>query len=158
MAAEDERSFKKFSNHQQDNYQLPIWMMQEVLSDEKLVVLIPNYVNGRPTKINTKLIMAAIWLSHRNFMEMAEMHELLMSYDNTCKSLNQPKIPLQESLVQETLMTVGRALPTSMFIMWCKKCWQFLECAEINKASGAKSKSVAKVKGAVKDSSKGKSA
>ena len=54
-------------------------------------------------------------------------------------------------------MTVGRALPTSMFIMWCKKCWQFLECAEINKASGAKSKSVAKVKGAVKDSGKLKS-
>jgi|TARA_B110000285_G_C15078970_1_gene592363 hypothetical protein len=53
-------------------------------------------------------------------------------------------------------MTVGRAVPTSMFIMWCKKCWQFLECAEINKASGAKSKSVAKLKGAVKDSTKGK--
>jgi hypothetical protein len=74
-------------------------MLEEVLSDEILVVLIPNYVNGRPTKINTKLIMTAIWLSYRNFMELPEMHELLMSYDNTCKSLNQPKIPLQECIV-----------------------------------------------------------
>ena len=74
-------------------------MLQEVLNDEIIVVLIPNYVNGRRTKINTKLIMAAIWLSQRNFMELPEMHELLIAYDNTCKSLNQPKIPLQEAFV-----------------------------------------------------------
>ena len=60
-------------------------MLEEVLSDEILVIKIPNYINGRPTKINTHLIKAAIWLSVRNFMELSEMHEILMSFENTCK-------------------------------------------------------------------------
>jgi hypothetical protein len=98
-------------------------MIEEVLSDEVLVIKIPNYINGRPTKINTLLIKAAIWLTVRNFMEFPEMHQILMSFENTCKTLNQPKIPLSESYISEALMSVGRAIPASMFIMWCKKCW-----------------------------------
>ncbi len=96
MAAEDEMSFDKLPHHQQINYPLPLWMLEEVLSDEILVIKIPNYVNGRPTKINTLLIKAAIWLSYRNFLELPEMHRILMCFENTCKTLNQPKIPLSE--------------------------------------------------------------
>ena len=33
-------------------------------------------------------------------------------------------------------MPLSRALPQSMFIMWCKKCWKYLECAEIKMKSG----------------------
>lgn len=38
-------------------------------------------------------------------------------------------------------MPLSRVLPTNMFIMWCKKCWRYLECSEIKMKAGGNQKS-----------------
>jgi hypothetical protein len=41
---------------EKDSYMIKVSMIEQILMDEKLNIEIPNYINGRPTKINALLI------------------------------------------------------------------------------------------------------
>jgi len=55
-----------------------------------------------------------------------------------CKALKLNFLPLSERLISESLISVNLVLPKAIFIMWCKKCWQFLEAAKIKVQAGSK--------------------
>ena len=106
-------------------------MIEAVLSSQKLVIDIPNYVNGRPTAINAQLIKTSIWLIQKNYMQPQEIHNVLVAFEMQCKPMKTTHLPLSEKIMTASLISVGRAIPRSLFIMWCKKCWKFLECSKI---------------------------
>jgi hypothetical protein len=44
-------------------------VLEKVLSDPRLNVDIPNYINGRPTNLNSSLILTTVWLTQKNLMD-----------------------------------------------------------------------------------------
>jgi hypothetical protein len=64
-------------------------------------------------------------------MDPKEIHECLLAFETKIKSLNIDNMPLSEKIVDDSLRSIGKVIPKSLFIMWCKKCWQFLDCAKI---------------------------
>ena len=87
---------------------------------------IPNYVNGKPSSLNAELIKTALWLRHKGFMESEEMHNALKCYETSNLATGSEMMQLTEKVVNTSLRPLGRIVPTSLFVMWCKKCWQFL--------------------------------
>ena len=68
----------------------------------------------------------------RGYLSFRQIHDALMAFDVKCKQLNSDSIlPLREDVLMDTLRPMGISLPSSLFIMWCKKCWRFLEYAAI---------------------------
>ena len=66
---------------EQEKKLLDIDMIESVLSSQKLVIDIPNYVNGRPTPINAQLIKTSIWLVQKNYMQPQEIHHTLVAFE-----------------------------------------------------------------------------
>lgn len=62
LKANEFLNFGAMSRAEGDNYMLKVSMIDGILLDEKLNIEIPNYINGRPTKINALLIRTSIWL------------------------------------------------------------------------------------------------
>ena len=108
-----------------------VQLVERVLSDAKLITEIPNYVNGRPTNLNVKIIKTGLWIWKKNLMEPREIHECLIAFETKIKQIKSENMPLSEKVVDDSLRSIGKVIPKSLFIMWCKKCWQFLECAKI---------------------------
>jgi hypothetical protein len=117
-------------------------MVDSILMDEKLNIEIPNYINGRPTRVNALLIQTSIWLIQKNYMSEGDIHSSLIVFEQMIKTLNlqQQQLPLSEKVIKQALMPLNRAMPQSMLIMWCKKCWRYLECSEIKMKSGGNTK------------------
>jgi hypothetical protein len=67
--------------HEKDKYMIKISMIDQILMDEKLNIEIPNYINGRPTKINALLIETAIWLILKNYMNEGEIHSTMVAFE-----------------------------------------------------------------------------
>ena len=61
-----------------------------------------------------------------------------MSFEGKCKALKLDYMPLHEEIIQQSLLSVGLVLPNSFFMIWCKRCWKFLECAKIKVKQGQK--------------------
>ena len=80
-AFEEKNSFTSLEMHEQLNYKIEIIHLEKVLSSQKLEIEIPNYVNGRPSSINSELIKTALWIWLKTFMEPEEMHMVLKCYD-----------------------------------------------------------------------------
>ena len=49
-------NFQTMTKHERDQYMIKVSYIDQILTDEKLNIEIPNYINGRPTKINALLI------------------------------------------------------------------------------------------------------
>lgn len=62
-------------------------------------------------------------------MEPKEIHEALIAYETKIFTLGIENLPLVEKVISESLRGIGKAIPSSLFIMWCKKCWPFLDSA-----------------------------
>jgi hypothetical protein len=73
---------------EKDNYMLKVSMIDSILMDEKLNIEIPNYINGRPTKINALLIRTSIWLTLKNYMDEGEIHATLVAFEQMIKTLH----------------------------------------------------------------------
>lgn len=63
-------------------------------------------------------------------MQGSEIHGYLLSYEKYCYQNQVNDIPLKEKIIIDQLRTIGLAMPKSTFIMWVKKCWKFLFCAD----------------------------
>jgi hypothetical protein len=61
-------SFDQLSQLQSENYMIDLSIIESVLSDPRLNIDIPNYINGRPTNLNSSLILTTIWLTQKQFM------------------------------------------------------------------------------------------
>jgi hypothetical protein len=105
---------------------------------------IPNYVCGRSTPQNISIIETALWLIMKNLMQPDEIRRAMLAFETECKSLSLNFLPLSEKLVQESLVSINRTLPPSMFQMWCRKCWKWLMSATIKVQSGYQSTSASK--------------
>ena len=101
-----------------------------MLSSQQLIIEIPDYVNGRSTPINAELIKTALWIWLKQIMEPSELREAFLCYETTIKKLGVETIPLGEKILNEALRPIDKVLSSSLFEMWCKKCWQFLACAK----------------------------
>jgi hypothetical protein len=76
------------TSNERDHYMLQVSMIDQILMDEKMNIEIPNYINGRPTKINALLIRTAIWLVLKNYMNEGEIHNTLVAFEQQIKTLN----------------------------------------------------------------------
>lgn len=74
--------------------------------------------------------MTSLWVHYKGLMELDEIHEALKCYETTLKSIASEQLPLVEKLINRSLIPMDRIIPKSLFIMWCKKCWQFLKSAK----------------------------
>lgn len=81
--------------------------------------------------MNVSIIKTGLWIWCKNLMDPKEIHECLLAFETKIKSLNIDNMPLSEKIVDDSLRSIGKVIPKSLFIMWCKKCWQFLDCAKI---------------------------
>lgn len=137
MAPEDRRQFEAancfevLSKEEQDNYKLPLRLVEQVLSSQALILAIPNYTNARSTAINVQLIKACIWIWQKGLMEPKDIHDVLTAYETKIFTLGIETLPLVEKVIAESLRGIGKAIPSSLFIMWCKKCWAFLDSAGV---------------------------
>ena len=120
-----------FNSRDDHSIRFDLSTVEKVLSDGKLVVKIPNYISGRPTNMNVSIIKTGLWIWSKNIMEPKDIHECLIAFEIMCKQLKSDSMPLSEKIVDESLRSIGKVIPKSLFIMWCKKCWQFLDCAKI---------------------------
>ena len=62
-------------------------MIESILMDEKLNIEIPNYINGRPTRVNALLIQTSIWLIQKNYMSEGDIHNSLIAFEQMIKTL-----------------------------------------------------------------------
>ena len=74
-------TYGHLSKEEQERKILNIDMIEAVLSSQKLVIDIPNYVNGRPTPINAALIKTSLWLMLKHYMSPQEVHEVLVAFE-----------------------------------------------------------------------------
>ena len=48
----------------------------------------------------------------------------MIAFDTKCKELDSDNmLPLNERTINDSLRPIGLAMPSSLFYMWCKKCW-----------------------------------
>ena len=106
-------------------------LIEQVLSSQQLINDIPNYINGRSAQNNLKLIKTAIWVFVNNFMDPEEIHKTLLAFEATVKRLNSETVALSEKVVNKILRSNGKVIPSSLFKMWCKRRWHFLETSKI---------------------------
>ena len=111
--------------------QVEIRLIEQVLSSQQLINDIPNYINGRSAQNNLKLIKTAIWVFVNNIMDAEEIHKTLLAFETTVKRLNSETVALSEKVVNKILRSNGKVIPSSLFKMWCKRCWQYLETSKI---------------------------
>ena len=111
--------FSQMSVEDQYMYMIDISMVEKVLSSKKLMIDIPNYVNGRPTHINAELIKASVWLMTKSVMTNKEIHNCLLAYETKCKQLRLEELPLNIKVINASLRHMGKVIPNSLFRLWC---------------------------------------
>tara|TARA_B110000285_G_scaffold61650_1_gene70962 strand:- start:1853 stop:2110 length:258 start_codon:yes stop_codon:yes gene_type:complete len=56
----------------------------------------------------------------------------MIAFETKVKEMGTDKnLPLSEKIIGEALRPIGLSIPLSMLHMWCKKCWNYLDCAAI---------------------------
>lgn len=108
-------------------------VIEKVLSSTELCMDIPNYINGRSTQLNAQIVLTSLWVHIKGLMEMDEIHETMKCFETAIKQTAKEQLPLIERLINRSLIPMDRIIPRSLFVMWCKKCWQFLQCAKMQK-------------------------
>ena len=106
--------------------------IERILSDRKIFVTTPDYVNGRSTQVNIELIKTTLAVFLKGFLDFNQIHEILLAFDTKCKELDTDMLPLDENVINNSLRPIGLILPSSFFYMWCKKCAQYLNCTVYN--------------------------
>ena len=89
----------QFQRDEEDAVSIYLEDIEKVLSSQKLILDIPNYVNGRPTPINALLIKSALWLNLKSFMQLNEIHEVLIAFEIYCREKGSKNIPLKEKVI-----------------------------------------------------------
>lgn len=74
-------NFKTMKKIEKDRYMLDVSLIDSILMDEKLNIDIPNYINGRPTRINSLLIQTSIWLIQKNYMDEGDIHATIIAFE-----------------------------------------------------------------------------
>lgn len=66
----------------------------------------------------------------------------MVAYETKCKDIGNETLPLNFDIIQSSLRPIGLAITKIIFQIWSKKCWQFLDCAqiELQKGKGNKTK------------------
>lgn len=82
--------FENLTLDQQNNYMIDLFILEKVLSDPKLNVDIPNYINGRPTNLNSSLVLTTVWLTQKNFMQPSEVHQCLIAFESMIIKTKRP--------------------------------------------------------------------
>lgn len=129
----EKNSFSSLDQDQQDKYIIELKVIEKVLNSSEITLDIPNYINGRSTHINAQIILTSLWVHVKGLMELDEIHETLKCYETAIKMTAKEQLPLIEKLINKSLIPIDRIIPKSLFIMWCKKCWQYLQCAKMQK-------------------------
>ena len=132
--------FSQLTITHQENYLIDLIILEKVLSDPRLNIDIPNYINGRPTNLNSSLILATVWLTQKNFMEPQDIHQCLMAFESTANCQKTQHLPYNKKVLAKTLMSVNKIISNSMLIMWIKKCWKYMDFAQIISNSKSKKK------------------
>ena len=122
-----ERSNIRLSHKQQ----IDIAQIDKILSSPQLLQTIPNFVNGRQTASNVNLIKTSLVIITRGFMDFKQLHEIMVAYETKCKDISNETPPLNFDIIQSSLRPIGLAIIKIIFQIWSKKCWQFLDCAQI---------------------------
>ena len=78
-------SFKALLPEEQDDYKLDLRLVEKVLSSSRLIMDIPDYVNGRSTAVNAELIKVSLWIWDKQFIELEEIHMAFQCYETALK-------------------------------------------------------------------------
>ena len=124
-------SFDALPLNYQNNFKLDVSTLDKVFCSQQTSLDISSYVNGRSSQNNLSMIRMALWLYIKNIMDFDEIHRALLSFDAMTKRLNVENLPLSERLISEIQRTDGKVIPPSLFKMWCKRCWSYLESAKV---------------------------
>jgi len=62
-------------------------------------------------------------------MSPSVQHATIIAFESKLKTIKLEFLPLDLDIINETLNSVNLVLSKSMFLYWCKKCWNYLECA-----------------------------
>lgn len=125
-----ENSFNNLDALMLENYKLDMKIVGKVLTSNGVALDIPYNINGRTTQINSQIVLTSLWIYIKQFMDLDEIHEIMKAYEQGIKEAAKEMLPLTEININTALRPIGRVMPQSLLIMWCKKCWQFLECAK----------------------------
>ena len=112
--------------------------MLRVLKEPRLLDGIPSYVNSRPVAMNIQLIETAIWLAVTKIMAPSDIHKALVACETKGKALQRNILPLLEDVLADAMLANNRVLPRSLYLYWCKKCFNFLECSKFLRADKKK--------------------
>jgi hypothetical protein len=68
----------------------------------------------------------------KGYLNYQQIHEIMIAFETKVKEMGTDKnLPLSEKIIGEALRPIGLSIPLSMLHMWCKKCWNYLDCAAI---------------------------
>ena len=61
-----------------------------------------------------------------------------LCFETAIKKNGSELLPLTEKIINDSLRPLGKVIPSGLFILWCKKCWQFLNCSKVAKKTEEK--------------------
>ena len=65
-------------------------------------------------------------------MTPQEVHDCLLAFEAQVSAIKLQYLPYNFKMITKVLQGVNKAISHSMFTMWVKKCWKYLECSVIN--------------------------
>lgn len=88
--------------------------------------------------MNIQLIETAVWLAATKVMAPTDIHKALVACETKGKAIQRNILPLREDVVADAMLSNNRILPKSLYLYWCKKCFNFLECSKFLRADKKK--------------------
>lgn len=133
---DDELSLNNISKFEEEIFHIELGLFMRIMRDPKLMDGIPSYVNSRPIAMNIQLIETVVWLTVKKLLPLQEIHKAVVACEAQGKALQRNILPLQMDILNEAMISNNRILPKSLFLYWCKKCYNFLECSKLMGGGG----------------------
>jgi len=118
MRKDQEVMQHRFSDLRSDEIErqlVDMTFIEQLLSSRNIFNRVPNFVNGRQTKLNVDLIKTSLVIVTRGFMDFRQLREAMNGFETHCKSINSDTLPLNEKSVQEAIRPIGLSLTTMVF-------------------------------------------
>ena len=82
----ERNSLDSMDPDQLEKFTIEMKIIEKVLNGSEINLDIPNYINGRSTQVNSQIILVALWIHIKGFMELDELHEAVKCYESGVKT------------------------------------------------------------------------